>query len=152
MKPSLKALLKQQYCHNEACANYGKIGQNLGIYSRKQRQVYCKICRKSFTIRKGTFLYRIWTPLKQIVRIFTLLVEGMSIRGIERVEGIKQGTILDWLRKAAQYVEEVNALLIHHLHLTHVQIDEFWSFVKKKRSTLTRGEMLPTRSAISGGG
>lgn len=88
--------------------------------------------RKSLTIRQGTFLYRIRTPLKQVVRVFRLLVEGMSIRGIERVEGIKQDTILDWLRKAGQHVEEVNALLIHYLHLTQVQIDEFWSFVKNK--------------------
>jgi transposase-like protein len=152
MKPSLNALLKQQYCHNEACANYGKVGQNLGIYSRKQRQVYCQVCRNSFTVRKGTFLYRIRTPLKQVVRVFHLLVEGMSIRGIERVEGIKQDTILAWLRKAGQHVEEVNALLIHHLHLTQVQIDEFWSFVKKRKNMSILSTTIPRQSAISGGG
>ena len=35
---------------------------------------------------------------------------------------------MDWLRKAAHHVEEIEALLIANHHLTRVQLDAMWTF------------------------
>jgi hypothetical protein len=39
------------------------------------------------------------------------------------VKGIKEETIVDWLRKASAHVEEIEALLLANYHLTRVQLD-----------------------------
>jgi IS1 family transposase len=39
-------------------------------------------------------------------------------------------------------VEEVSEYLIKNLHITEAQLDEFWSFVKKKQNHLTEWEKL----------
>ena len=39
---------------------------------------------------------------------------------------------LSWLRKAANHVEEIEALLFAGHHLTRVQLDAMWTYVGHK--------------------
>ena len=39
---------------------------------------------------------------------------------------------MDWLRKAANHVEEIEALLLANHHLTRVQLDAMWTYVGHK--------------------
>jgi hypothetical protein len=39
---------------------------------------------------------------------------------------------VDWLREAANYVEEIEALLLANHHLTRVQLDAIWTYVGHK--------------------
>ena len=45
-------------------------------------------------------------------------------------------SVLDWIIKVAGHVDEVNVYLKQDMDLTQCQIDEFWSFILKKRSSL----------------
>jgi hypothetical protein len=60
--------------------------------------------------------------------------------------GSKNGrqTIGRWLRAAAQHAEQITEALVRDLHLTVVEVDAFWSFVKKsvpsQATRLRRGE------------
>ena len=55
-----------------------------------------------------------------------------SLRAAEEMTGHSVEAISLWLRRAAQHAEAWTAVLVHDLHLTTVEIDEFWSFVRKK--------------------
>jgi hypothetical protein len=41
-----------------------------------------------------------------------------------------------WLKRAASHAQALTQVLANELHLNQVEIDEFWSFVQKKREQL----------------
>jgi hypothetical protein len=60
------------------------------------------------------------------------------LRAAEEITGHKYETIGEWLRRASEHAEALTAILTQDLHLSTVEIDEFWSFVRKKTGSLTR--------------
>ena len=46
--------------------------------------------------------------------------------------GIKEETVMDWLREAANHVEKIEALMLANYKLTRVQLDAMWSYVGNK--------------------
>ena len=54
-----------------------------------------------------------------------------SLSAAEEITGHKYETIDRWLRMAAQHAEALTEVLVHDLHLSEVEVDAFWSFVKK---------------------
>jgi hypothetical protein len=70
-----------------------------------------------------------------------------SLRAAEEVTGHKYETIGNWLRRAAAHAAELTDVLVDDLHLTAVEVDEFWSFVQTKRGAMQPPvRSLPTRS------
>jgi hypothetical protein len=61
-----------------------------------------------------------------------MLAERNSLAAIHRIKGIKEETVMDWLRKAASHVEEVEAMLLANYHLNRVQLDAMWTYVGHK--------------------
>lgn len=58
----------------------------------------------------------------------------------------------EWLREAAQHVEDIEALLLAHYPLTRVQLDALWTYVghkgkkggiQKKSTAAPSGEARP---------
>ena len=70
-------------------------------------------------------------------RTIACLVEGNGIRATGRIMGLDKDTVCQWLKRAAEHVEAVSRYLMVNLHFEEVQLDEFWSFVKKKGSPST---------------
>jgi len=66
-----------------------------------------------------------------------MLAERNSLAAIHRIKGIKEETIVDWLRKAANHAEEIEALLLANHHLTRVQLDAMWTYVGHKGEKVT---------------
>ena len=56
---------------------------------------------------------------------------------LTKITGHKYETISEWLKRAAAHAEALTQVLASDLHLSQVEIDEFWSFVQKKRGQLT---------------
>jgi IS1 family transposase len=48
--------------------------------------------------------------------------------------GVTEETVLAWLRRAAQKAHEINAHLLRDLPVTQVQLDEMWSFIRRKHA------------------
>jgi len=98
------------FCPNEACPDYGKLqdGQrqrNIRKYGKTRsgiQRYQCQTCRRTFTETIGTIFYRKRTPEWQILETLALLAEGSRISSLSRAKGIKEDTILAWLREAAQ--------------------------------------------------
>jgi transposase-like protein len=117
-------------CHNckIKCQRFGK--------DRKGNQRF-RCCQRYKTYSErpekldGTYL-----PTEKITQIIRLLVEGCSVRSIERVTGIHRDTILNVLMLAGERCERLLVSKIQGLPVNDVQYDEIWGFVgcKEKRN------------------
>jgi len=124
----------QQFCDNEACTLFGEVGAgNIRIQSRKNKQVYCNHCKNTWVITKGTFFYNMKTPVSVVLEVLQLLSEGSGVNSVCRLKGVTADSMRVWLSKASDHSQELSAYLQTNLHLTQCQIDEFWSFILKKK-------------------
>ena len=80
-------------------------------------------------------MYHLHTPAKEVAQALLIVMRRGSFRAAEEITGHKYETISEWMRRVAEHAEAVNAVLSEDLHLTAVEIDEFWSFVQKKQGT-----------------
>jgi transposase-like protein len=142
---------QRQWCDNEACPDFGRMGTaNIKVYSFAERRFYCITCQRTFSADKGTFFETVRTPRRVLLDIVAMLVERNSLRAISRIKHCKADTVLHWLDLAGQQAAAVSRYVIHDLHLTQAQIDELWTFVKKNKNTDNRTTRLNT--AIRGFG
>lgn len=65
------------------------------------------------------------------------LVEGNSIRSIERMTGVHRDTIMRLLVRIGQGCERLLDESMRGLACRHVQVDEIWAYVGKKQRHLT---------------
>jgi transposase-like protein len=127
----LKAL---QYCDNEQCPHLNQIGVgNICILSRKNNQVYCNACKNRWVLTKETFFFDLRTRPELIISVLKDLSEGKGQRAIQRTTGVNLTTQKRWLLRAAAHMIQISDYLEKDMRLDRVQIDEFWSFVLKKR-------------------
>ena len=129
-----------QYFNNELCKYHNKIGHgNVCILSRKNNQVYCNGCKHRWVLTKDTFFYDLRSDKSLIIRVLKDLSEGKGQRAIQRTDGVGLTTQKRWLLRAAEHVLPISDHLEKEMHLTRVQIDEFWAFILKKREYYTTG-------------
>ena len=138
----------KDFCPNRVCPDYGKLQNDqsqpnlkkLGKTKRGVQRYQCKTCKKTFTETTGTIFYRKHAQAGEILEVLALLAEGNRISTITRVKGIKEDTILRWLREAARHTEEVEEALLKEFHVKRAQIDGLWSFVQNKGEKKLSGE------------
>jgi IS1 family transposase len=71
-------------------------------------------------------------PIDRAVNILQLLLEGMSIRSVERVTGVHRDTILKLLVLAGKRCEALMLAKCQNLSVKDVEVDEIWGYVGKK--------------------
>lgn len=125
------------WCPNKECPNYGKTGLGNIIFYQKYgpnqiELLICRTCRKTFSERKGTIFFHAKKDIKTICEILKCLIEGSGIRATARIKGVSKNTVKRYLKLAGQHSKEVSDYLIKDLKITEVQLDEFWSFIKKR--------------------
>src|ERR1019366_9845261 len=69
--------------------------------------------------------------------VIAALCEGVSIRATERLTGIHRDTIVRLSVKVGQGCTAVHGKLMVNLQVSRLELDECWSFVKKKRRNVT---------------
>lgn len=122
---------------NPECRDYGLKGLgNLFVKDRYGRQdrilLKCKTCNHSFSETRGTIFFGLGTPEDEVLRTLALIPEKGSIRGAARATGHDKNTVCRWLAVAAMHCQEVTEYFLKNLQLTQVQVDEIWSYVKKR--------------------
>jgi hypothetical protein len=65
------------------------------------------------------------------------LAEGVRISSIHRAKGIKEDTILSFLREAAFHAERIEAILLDEYKISRVEIDGLWTYVGRKEAEKT---------------
>ena len=131
-----RLVLPGSFCWNTDCPDYGKVNHgNIHKFGRTQKgtqRYQCKTCGKTFVETKGTIFYGRHHSPETILECLAWLAERNSLAAIQRVKGIKEETVLEWLREAAKHVEQIEALLLANYHLTRAQLDAMWAYVGHK--------------------
>ncbi len=125
--------LQRQWCDNRSCPDFGKTGNgNIQVHSYIERRYRCRTCAQTFSFDRGTFFETLRTSRQKLLDAVSMLVERNSLRAIGRVKDCKPNTVLRWLDLAGQHAAAVSNLLVRDLHVVQVQIDELYTFVKKR--------------------
>jgi transposase-like protein len=146
------------FCPREDCSNYGKVGPDNqitggGTYGKHHRQLLkCKVCGRRFSVRRGTPLFDLKADEETFYDVIACLAEGNGIRATARIKKVDKDTVAAWLGKASQHVEAVSRYLMVNLHFEAVQLDEFWSFVQKKKPSVRHSSGCLDDTAIGGCG
>ena len=131
-----RLVLPSSFCWNRDCPDYGLVNHgNIVKYGRTGKGTQrwkCKTCEIVFVGNKGTVFYGLHHSPETVLECMAMLAERNSLAAIHRIKGIKEETIMGWLRKAANHVEEVEAMLLANYHLNRVQLDAMWTYVGHK--------------------
>lgn len=131
-----------QPCPNPECRQYTLINRGnvraLATYqtqSGKRRIFQCTRCETRFAETRDTVFFDLRTSEEKVMMALKMLLVKVDLAGISFVLGVTEETTLEWLRRAAQQAEAINAHLLRALPVTQVQLDEMWSFVTRKHAT-----------------
>ena len=117
----------KQFCPNAACSARGKIGEgNIRIHSRTPDRYRCRVCKRTFSARRGTMLEGLRTSRELVVMVVTLLAYGCPIQAIVHACGLDERTVADWQRRAGKHCPQVHHAVIEQgkVATSHVQADE----------------------------
>ena len=108
---------------------------------RKGNQRYrCDRCKRRFQAERDKLLGNMYLPDEKAILVLSLLLEGNSIRSIERITGIEKKTITRVLLNAGEHCEELMNRKIKGVAVKDVEADEIWGFVGcKNRHKLYKG-------------
>lgn len=136
-----------QPCPNKNCEHYGQLCKDniisLSTYmtqSGKRRIFHCNSCETNFSETRDTVFFDLKTPENKVIMALKMILVKVDLSGISFVLNIKEETLLDWLCRAANKAEEINKALLKDLPVTEVQLDEMWSYVKRKVSKKATNE------------
>jgi transposase-like protein len=117
----------KQFCPNEACSARGQKAQgNISIHDRQRQRYRCKVCKHTWSSRRGTMLEGLRKPRELIVIVVTLLSYGCPVQAIVHAFGLDERTVADWRDRAGVHCQRVHQQIVEqgHLDLMHVQADE----------------------------
>jgi len=121
-------------CPNPSCSESHVVRNG----SHRGRQRYCcRTCKTYFGDTQGTPMYGLKTEASEVAHALLIVMRRGSLRAAEELTGHKYETIGAWLKRAATHAAAITQVLASDLHLSQVEIDEFWSFVQKKKGQLT---------------
>src|SRR5437588_9001921 len=121
-------------CPNPNCADSHVVRNG----SHRGRQRYCcRSCQTYFGETEGTPMYGLKTPAAEVAQALLIVMRRGSLRAAEEITGHKYETISVWLKRAASHAAALTQVLASDLHLSQVEIDEFWSFVQKRKGQRT---------------
>src|SRR6266404_6273441 len=138
-------------CHNcsAICKKFGKFGP------QRIQRYRCNQCKKTFSeehekaprpVRPEGPLGKMRISLDKAEMCLKLMLEGMSIRSIQRITGLHQETILDLLVLAGERCEKLMQERIKGVAVKDVEADEIWGFCKfKNRHKLNKKITDPHR-------
>ena len=116
-------------CHN--CRNLcRKYGRDRNRYQRWQ----CLQCSKVFVEPHERPFEGMYTRAEPGLMALKLLLEGNSIRSVERITDLHRDTILRLLVVAGERSEKVMGRVIVNVPVKDVQCDEIWGYVQKKEA------------------
>lgn len=104
-------------------------------YDRKRNQRFrCHICKKTWIEAQPKMLGAMRIDEVKALLALQLLVEGCSIRTIERITGIGKTAIINLLILAGEKCQKVMSEKVRNVNLEFVEADEIWAYVAKKEA------------------
>ena len=115
-----------------ACDNPSK---KFGKDRKGNQRFQCRACKKTFTQEQEKPLGEMRLPMDKALLCLRLLVEGMSVRSIERTTGVHRDTVLSLLATVGEKCETLFDERIQNVSVRDVQCDEIWDFISMKEKT-----------------
>ena len=142
-----KAQNWNQLCPKKSCKYYGQLNKNnissISFYmteSGKRRIFRCSECGEVFYETRDTVFFDLRTAEEKVMMALKMILVKVGLSDISFVLGVKEDTVLRWLGRAYKKAQEINRILLKDLPVTEVQLDEMWSFVKRKISKQGKAE------------
>lgn len=126
---------------NLRCKKFGKFGP------QRIQRYRCNTCKKTFSEvhekapRPQGPLGDMRISLDKAETCLKLMLEGMSVRSIQRVTGIHQETILNLMVLAGDKCRQLTKDRIKGVAVKDVEADEIWGFVGMKKMTKLHKEV-----------
>jgi transposase-like protein/IS1 family transposase len=115
------------HCQSEA----RKFGRN-----RNGSQRYrCDACRRTWTDESTRPADRRRLSQDKTIACLRMLLEGNSVRSVERLTGVHRDTIIDMMVEAGKACKRFLEATIRRVPVADVQADEVWGFVGCKERT-----------------
>ena len=130
-----------QPCPNLDCSHYRLMHRGnvsaISTYmtqSGKRRIFCCSKCARPFSETRDTVFFDLRTPEEKVMMALKMRLVKVALSDISFVLGVTEETVLAWLRRAAQKAHEINVHLLRDRPVTQVQLDEMWSFIRRKHA------------------
>ncbi len=76
-------------------------------------------------------------PRAKQIAVISAIVEGVSIRSIERMTGVHRDTVMRLMVKVGQACEKLLDRVMVDLPCVEIEVDEIWGYVAKKQKNVT---------------
>jgi transposase-like protein len=131
--------IENAFCPNKDCKDYGL--QNRGNISVRGKYgkdktkdlLYCRTCGKRFASTRATAFFGLHLSDEKITQIIHHAAEGVGVRATARLLSVNKDTVNRVILRAGEHCEIVLSSLLRSLKLKETQLDELWSFVKKRK-------------------
>ena len=142
--PKKKISTQGYFCPNKACEYYGITDENIhalvgyGNHGKQEliRDFKCQACRKKYTSRKNSVLFRLKIQSSLVEKILWLLALGVDASALEEGFGVREITIRTWLCRSGMQGKKLHERFMYELDLIHVQLDELWANMKRSRQDM----------------
>lgn len=129
-------------CPNADCRAHNKRGLlniiRFGKQPNRTQRYRCTECGRTFARTLGTPFFHKHIPKREIVQMCKLFVEKNSLRSVARVTGRHLDTVRGVADAVAAHAKKHNEYFVKELGLSTIEVDEIWSFLKKKKSGASR--------------
>ena len=114
-------------------------GQRFGTNRNGSQRFRCVECKKTYSESidrmPGSTI-----PMEKVEQVLQLLIEGCSVRSVQRISGLHCDTILKLMVAAGEKCEKLMGRLIVNVPVKDVQADEIWGFIAKKEKAVTEDD------------
>jgi len=117
------------------CPNCDSLPKKHGKDRNGNQRFRCLACGVTYIEPKGKPLGSMILSEEKALMCLNLLVEGMSIRSIERITNVHRDTISSLLQVVGKKCLWVQENLVKNVKVTDIQADEIWSFIGMKQKT-----------------
>jgi IS1 family transposase len=140
--------ISQHFCPHGGCRYRGWRGRgNLRANGHPNggpwRHCQCTACEGYFPEHHGTIFHGKQVAVELMVHVLACVAEGLGIRATARVFEVAPNTVLDWLLEAAEQLTAFSASFLCELHVTQVQLDEFYAVLSAvKEGTMSEAKAI----------
>jgi transposase-like protein/IS1 family transposase len=123
------------------CPTCGEVCNKFGKDRHAYQRYRCRQCGKILTEPHNGHFAGMYTSPEEAASVLRLMMEGVSVRSIERLAGMHRDTILRVLVHAGAHCERLLQSTIHAVQVQDVQCDELWGFVGCKEKNNHEGRL-----------
>lgn len=114
------------------CPDCNTKTKKAGTHRNGEQRYRCLECGKRFIEPKAKLLGSMQLPEDKALLCLQLLVEGNSVRSIERLTNVHRDTVLRLLETVGKKCLWIQENLVRNVKVKFVQADEIWSFIGMK--------------------